>query len=162
MLTAADLEKLPDLLPEPEVPIQELAITPVAALASADIAVCSLGVPPVPQGLQTDSDSEAACYIGMTAIAEAQEAAAPYDHAVDGACCHSSDSPSASSDMKFLDRPTAEDSMQRGHLSPLGQSFCPVLVVSIFPYRYLPKMDSESVADMFFNAGKFWMRTWHL
>ncbi|KAF2416198.1 hypothetical protein EJ08DRAFT_566986, partial [Tothia fuscella] len=54
-----------------------------------------------------------------------------------------------------------------GQMSSVGQSFCPVIVISKFPYKYIPKKDSEAVADKFFNAAKFWLRkldlyyVWH-
>jgi hypothetical protein len=61
-----------------------------------------------------------------------------------------------------LSVPVGEDGMKLGQVSVVGQAFCPVLSVSKFPYRYISKNDSEIVADKFFNAGKFWLRSWDL
>ncbi len=49
-----------------------------------------------------------------------------------------------------------------GQISPPGWSFCPIVAVSKYPYRYLSKPDSETVANRFFNEGKFWEREWEL
>ncbi len=38
-------------------------------------------------------------------------------------------------------------------------TFCPIHAVAKFPYKYIDKEHSEAVADAFFNAGKFWERT---
>src|SRR5215469_6005675 len=52
----------------------------------------------------------------------------------------------------------ASNGLRRGQLAPADQVFCPVLPLSKFPYKFIPKEDSEDVADKFFNAGKFWTR----
>jgi len=57
---------------------------------------------------------------------------------------------------------SASNGLKRGQLAPLDQAFCPILPLSKFPYKFMPKKDSEDVADKFFNAGKFWMRMWEL
>jgi hypothetical protein len=38
-------------------------------------------------------------------------------------------------------------------------TFCPIHAVAKFPYKHIGKENSEAVADAFFNAGKFWDRT---
>lgn len=50
--------------------------------------------------------------------------------------------------------------LQRGQLASLEETFCPIQAVSKYPYRYVGKQFSETVAQRFFNAGKFWARTW--
>ncbi|EEP82674.1 predicted protein [Uncinocarpus reesii 1704] len=40
--------------------------------------------------------------------------------------------------------------------------FCPAVVISRFPYKYLKGDLSEKVAKAFFDAGKFWSREWDL
>jgi len=50
----------------------------------------------------------------------------------------------------------------RGQLAPADLAFCPILAVSKFPYVHVGQTDSERVADIFFNTGKFWTRTWEL
>jgi hypothetical protein len=57
---------------------------------------------------------------------------------------------------------SASNGLRRGQLAPADQVFCPILPLSKFPYMFLPKEDSENVADKFFNAGKFWTRMWEL
>ncbi|KAI9872634.1 MAG: hypothetical protein M1830_001392, partial [Pleopsidium flavum] len=50
--------------------------------------------------------------------------------------------------------------LQRGQLTSLEETFCPIQAVSKYPYRYVGKDLSASVAQGFFDAGKFWARTW--
>ena len=52
--------------------------------------------------------------------------------------------------------------MKPGQLSSSKDLFCPIVAVSKFPYKYLPRSESERVADRFFNAGRFWSRRWDL
>lgn len=52
--------------------------------------------------------------------------------------------------------------LQLGELALPGEKFCPVLAVSRYPYRHVSKELSEIVASSFFNAGKFWERTWDM
>lgn len=52
--------------------------------------------------------------------------------------------------------------LQLGELGLNGEKFCPILAVSRYPYRNLGKDLSEVVADSYFNAGKFWERTWDM
>lgn len=49
-----------------------------------------------------------------------------------------------------------------GEAAPLGTNFCPILAIAKFPYKYMDKGHSETVADRFFNAGQFWERNWNL
>ena len=57
---------------------------------------------------------------------------------------------------------TPDPGLQLGELAPLGVKFCPVLAVSRYPYRHVGKDLSEIVASSYFNAGKFWERTWDM
>jgi hypothetical protein len=50
----------------------------------------------------------------------------------------------------------------RDALAPIGPSFVPIVPLSKFPYKYIPKNRKEDVADAFFNAGQFWNRSWDL
>ncbi|KAF2834940.1 hypothetical protein M501DRAFT_943064, partial [Patellaria atrata CBS 101060] len=52
--------------------------------------------------------------------------------------------------------------LQRGERGPYGQSYCPVIALSRFPYKFIGQADSELVAGKFFNAGKFWVRQWDI
>ncbi|CAL5867574.1 uncharacterized protein PFLUO_LOCUS1793 [Penicillium psychrofluorescens] len=42
----------------------------------------------------------------------------------------------------------------------LAESYCPVVALSRFPYRYLRGEMSQKVASRFFDANKFWDRHW--
>ncbi|KAJ5625841.1 hypothetical protein N7510_002150 [Penicillium lagena] len=44
----------------------------------------------------------------------------------------------------------------------LAESFCPVVALSRFPYRYLRGEMSQKVASRFFDGNKFWNRHWDL
>ena len=57
---------------------------------------------------------------------------------------------------------TLGSGLQLGELAPSGEKFCPILAVSRFPYRHVGKDLSEIVASSYFNAGKFWERTWDM
>lgn len=52
--------------------------------------------------------------------------------------------------------------LRRGQLAPPSLAFCPIIALAKFPYKHIEKAKSERVADFFFNAGKFWTRTWDL
>lgn len=49
-----------------------------------------------------------------------------------------------------------------GQLASFGQTFCPILAVSKYPYRYLytSSATADLVSQNFFAAGKFWARKW--
>ena len=50
-----------------------------------------------------------------------------------------------------------------GELPPLEMTFCPILAVSKFPYKFMSTSSafmSEEVSRHFFAADKFWMRQW--
>ena len=50
-----------------------------------------------------------------------------------------------------------------GELPPLEMTFCPILAVSKFPYKFMSTSSafiSEDVSRHFFAADKFWMRKW--
>ncbi|KAK3065201.1 hypothetical protein LTS18_006410 [Coniosporium uncinatum] len=52
--------------------------------------------------------------------------------------------------------------LQQGQLAPVKHSFCPILPISKFPYKFISGSDSQQVASAFFDAGKFWQRSWDL
>lgn len=164
-MTASDLEKLPDLLPEPvtapelEMPTDEWDFTPKADAPAAPMIEQEnrpARLAALPPGLESDTGSEADCHIEMTPIPEA-EASAACKYGEHHKNCNFNEPLSASSEEE-----ASAAGLTRGHLSPAGQSFCPILAVSKFPYRYIPKKDSESVAAKFFNVGQFWLRKWDL
>lgn len=41
-------------------------------------------------------------------------------------------------------------------------SFCPLLAVSRFPYKYIGEDAGDRVAKLFFDQGKFWSRAWQM
>ncbi|PGH11314.1 hypothetical protein AJ79_04930 [Helicocarpus griseus UAMH5409] len=41
-------------------------------------------------------------------------------------------------------------------------SFCPIIAVSRFPYKYVRSSEKDRIAKGFFDAGKFWDRCWDL
>lgn len=41
-------------------------------------------------------------------------------------------------------------------------SFCPLIAVSRFPYRFIHGDLSQAVASAFFDGGKFWKRRWNM
>lgn len=41
-------------------------------------------------------------------------------------------------------------------------SFCPLIAVSTFPYRFIHGDSSQPVASAFFDGGKFWNRRWNM
>lgn len=43
-----------------------------------------------------------------------------------------------------------------------GTTFCPIMAISKFPYKYVPPQYAEEVAGALFNGGKFWTRTFDL
>ena len=50
-----------------------------------------------------------------------------------------------------------------GEFPPLEMTFCPILAVSKFPYKFMSTSSasmSEEVSRHFFAADKFWMRQW--
>ncbi|RJE19768.1 QDE-2-interacting protein [Aspergillus sclerotialis] len=46
--------------------------------------------------------------------------------------------------------------------SELSTSFCPIVAVSRYPYKYIKGELSQTVASGFFDGGKFWNREWDL
>jgi hypothetical protein len=133
----SDLDKLPDLPPKPEAtPEPKVAARPAAQPARK----------PEPDPESSD-DSEAGCEIEFTRVYEEEKVTELSD-------TYSDDGPTFAS--------TMGNGMQLGQVTAVGQAFCAIFPFSKFPYRYIPKSDSERVADKFFNAGKFFMREWDL
>ena len=44
----------------------------------------------------------------------------------------------------------------------LTGSYCPIILASKFPYKYLRAETSDKVAKRFFDEGKFWRRSWQV
>lgn len=95
-------------------------------------------------------DSEAGCILELIPGPDGQETSLTPSHTGANLLLGQGSSASASNGLK------------RGQLGPADQVFCPVQPLSKFPYKFLPKEDSEEVADKFFNAGKFWTRVWDM
>ncbi|KAK2757103.1 hypothetical protein FQN54_005072 [Arachnomyces sp. PD_36] len=45
---------------------------------------------------------------------------------------------------------------------PIPPFFCPAIPLSRFPYKYVSRELSDSIAKRFFDGGKFWNRSWEL
>ncbi|EAW21372.1 3'-5' exonuclease [Aspergillus fischeri NRRL 181] len=59
-------------------------------------------------------------------------------------------------DTKYLSHEQEEPS------TPLDGFFCPLMAISKYPYKFVRKELSQTVASRFFNGGKFWQRVWDL
>jgi hypothetical protein len=46
--------------------------------------------------------------------------------------------------------------------TPLDGFFCPLMAMSRYPYKFVRKELSQTVASRFFDRGKFWQRVWDL
>lgn len=46
--------------------------------------------------------------------------------------------------------------------SDLSTSFCPIIAVSRYPYKYIKGELSKNIVQKFFDEGKFWNREWTL
>jgi hypothetical protein len=46
--------------------------------------------------------------------------------------------------------------------TPLDGFFCPLMAMSRYPYKFVRKELSQTVASEFFDGGKFWQRVWDL
>ncbi|GFF83166.1 uncharacterized nucleolar protein C2C4.08 [Aspergillus udagawae] len=46
--------------------------------------------------------------------------------------------------------------------TPLDGFFCPLMAMSRYPYKFVRKELSQTVASQFFDGGKFWQRVWDL
>lgn len=61
--------------------------------------------------------------------------------------------------------PETKDSSIRDQeepLTPLDGFFCPLMAMSRYPYKFVPKELSQTVASQFFDGGKFWQRVWDM
>jgi hypothetical protein len=52
--------------------------------------------------------------------------------------------------------------LRRGQVTIHGEAFCPILPVAKYPYKYVPRAESQAVASAFFDNGQFWQREWDL
>lgn len=73
-------------------------------------------------------------------------------------------SPQAAAAIRQKDenRPRVGAKLSRGDVGSSGHSYCPIISVSKFPYKYISGSDSQRVAERFFDQGKFWQRGWEL
>lgn len=55
-----------------------------------------------------------------------------------------------------------KQSLQPGGTTQHEMTFCPIMAISKFPYKYVSPQYSEAVAGALFNGGKFWDRTFDL
>ncbi|GAQ04283.1 hypothetical protein ALT_1604 [Aspergillus lentulus] len=46
--------------------------------------------------------------------------------------------------------------------TPIDGFFCPLMALSRYPYKFVRKELSQTVASRFFDGGKFWQRVWDL
>ncbi|GFF47244.1 hypothetical protein IFM58399_08000 [Aspergillus lentulus] len=46
--------------------------------------------------------------------------------------------------------------------TPIDGFFCPLMAMSRYPYKFVRKELSQTVASRFFDGGKFWQRVWDL
>ena len=157
----SDLINLPDKPQSPQtsvkaVPQSPQMISPVASTGQEQ----KVPLGNNDEGVQSDSeDSEADCYMEMAPIIEEDKEPT---HSIDEDDASSSTCSDAMPSVPIASTATPQTRLVRGQLSSLGESFCPIIAVSKFPYKYIAKTDSERVADKFFNAGQFWMRKWDL
>jgi hypothetical protein len=54
------------------------------------------------------------------------------------------------------------DNMASGQLGPNDQAYCPIHLLSRLPVKFLADQLSSDVIEKFYNAGKFWERSWVL
>ncbi|KAA8646301.1 hypothetical protein EYZ11_004422 [Aspergillus tanneri] len=70
-----------------------------------------------------------------------------------------------SRDPSTQDQEAYEQVHQLTPLDPIAVhdgSFCPVVAVSRFPYKFVKDQLSQTVASQFFDRGQFWSRSWDL
>jgi hypothetical protein len=150
----ADLAKLPDLLlaePEPEA-------TMAASVQDGLTSKHSVNVKQEHWGAidEDSSDSEDGCVIEMVPITD------PEDNENNVSVCDDDCSDDEAELLAKSGPSNGLGSLVRDTLSPIGTSFVPIVPLSKFPYKYIPKERKEDVADAFFNAGQFWDRSWDL
>lgn len=52
--------------------------------------------------------------------------------------------------------------LHKGQLGEKHTSFCPILALAKYPYKFVDKKHSQRIASTFFDGGKFWNRSWDL
>lgn len=52
--------------------------------------------------------------------------------------------------------------LRQGEPAPTGGSFCPLLAVTKFPYRFVGSQYKQPIASAFFDGEKIWNREWGL
>ncbi|GKZ64022.1 hypothetical protein AnigIFM60653_002352 [Aspergillus niger] len=59
-----------------------------------------------------------------------------------------------------LPAPVPAGDSQYEHVFPLNGQFSPLLAIAKYPYRHIKGSLSQEVSSRFFDAGKFWNRSW--
>lgn len=59
-----------------------------------------------------------------------------------------------------LPAPAPAGDSQYEHVFPLNGQFSPLLAIAKYPYRHIKGSLSQEVSSRFFDAGKFWNRSW--
>lgn len=147
----ADLPKPEEKQPEPQ-PEETITSQPTRQTATAA---------PLAHHYDSDDsdDPEAGCVMEMTQVVVEPRVA----EAEDGSNADSSHASGFKGVLPLISAPAPAAGMVPGQLTPNGQSFCPILPVSKFPYKYIDETVREYVANSFFNAKKFWnCRKWEL
>jgi hypothetical protein len=55
-----------------------------------------------------------------------------------------------------------EYQLQVGELASESESFCPFQTIKKYPYIYIGNANRQKVAELFFDRGKLYERTWDL
>ncbi|PKX92214.1 3'-5' exonuclease [Aspergillus novofumigatus IBT 16806] len=66
----------------------------------------------------------------------------------------------ASTQIPETEDPSPHD--QEEPSTPLDGFFCPLMAMSRYPYKFVRKELSQTVASRYFDGGKFWQRVWDL
>jgi hypothetical protein len=149
-----DLDKLPDL-PSKVEPASEMEATAAQPTSNAQPKpaarpnLSSILWPESQPDLESD-DSEADCEVQFIRVEDEERI-----EELEKNYPSNEDAPAIAST-------TLGRGMSKGQLTPIGQGFAAIVALSKFPYRNIPKNESENVADRFFNGGKFFMREWDL
>lgn len=158
MLLQADLAALPDVLVDIDESEGDLKpdLEPFVPELEQDDKAATTWIDPETQRnfLRVPSDAEdsdAGCVLELVPLTDPKDA------------------PALTPDCTCVSTPLEQDKpsspslgLRRGQLAPSELAFCSILALAKFPYKHIEKRTSESVAGRFFNAGKFWMRSWDL
>lgn len=158
MLLQADLAALPDVLVDVDESEgdQKPDLEPSVAEVETDIKAATTWTDPETQRnfLRVPSDTEdsdAGCVLELVSLTDPEEAPALTPGCTD-----------ANTPLEQDESSCPSLGLRRGQLAPSELAFCSILALAKFPYKHVDKQTSESVADRFFNAGKFWTKTWDM